>query len=104
MAETRVVIAFDADLLRGGKGLLYKPNASACYMMTKMSEMKNVKVVVWSEKGKDYADKVVHKLNLRKYVWRVCDKSSTYSEKYSISVAFGDENNVEGVATSIIAC
>ena len=104
MAETRVVIAFDADLLRGGKGLLYKPNASACYMMTKMSEMENVRIVVWSSEGEEYAKKVVHKLNLRKYVWKVGEKSEDTAKNLGVSISFGDKSFLENVETNIVAC
>lgn len=44
---------------------------------------KNVKVVVWSAGGQEYAQQWVERLQLERYVWRTYSKSQ-YQELYNI--------------------
>ncbi len=50
---------------------------------------KNVRVIVWSRRGKYWADEWVDKLDLRKYVWRTTDKD----DPSKMHIAFDDQHS-----------
>lgn len=85
----KVIVAFDVD------GTLIKnagvdrehgiPSSSdvpimhQVHMLTVLSTFKNIKIVVWSGGGKQYAETWGRRLGLDKYVWRYASKLE-YSE------------------------
>jgi len=74
----KITVAFDVDgtLIETGAwdtGTM-KPNVRIVRLLVALASFKNVRVVVWSGGGKDWADEAVDTLGLRKYV------KATYSK------------------------
>jgi phosphoglycolate phosphatase-like HAD superfamily hydrolase len=51
-----------------------KPNEDIVHLLTALSRLKNVRILVWSGGGKDYADMWVDRLKLDKFVWATASK------------------------------
>lgn len=104
----RVVVAFDVDgTLRdaprpSADKLIYKIHPDISFMMITLSRMKNVKIIVWSSRGKAYAEEMVRRFHWRKYVWRVEDKSPEVAAKYNVDIAFDDEHSFNLANVNII--
>lgn len=69
----KITIAFDVD------GTLIDENGETYWRQTELlrllSRFKNIEIIVWSGGGKSYAESIVRKLNLEKYVKRCADKN-----------------------------
>lgn len=69
----KTIIAFDVD------GTLIDENGEPYWRITELlrilSRFKNIEIVVWSGGGKSYAESIVRKLNLEKYVKRCASKN-----------------------------
>lgn len=69
----KTIIAFDVD------GTLIDENGEPYWRITELlrilSRFKNIEIVVWSGGGKSYAESIVRKLNLEKYVKRCESKN-----------------------------
>lgn len=86
-----VVVAFDVDgtLITNGD---YpgdgndKPNWRIISMLHGLAHMKNVKVVVWSGGGKDYAQMWGERLGLGKSVWKYASKTEHDQIKPDIAI------------------
>lgn len=69
----KVIIAFDVD------GTLIDSEGNTNWRITELlrllSRFKNTEIVVWSGGGKSYAEMIVRKLGLEKYVKRCEDKN-----------------------------
>lgn len=69
----KTIIAFDVD------GTLIDENGDPYWRITELlrilSRFKNIEIVVWSGGGKSYAESIVRKLNLEKYVKRCASKN-----------------------------
>lgn len=68
-----VVIAFDVDGTLIDAGPKYYEDIIQTLRV--VSKWKNVKVVVWSGGGKEYAERWVRLLSLEKYVWKCASKT-----------------------------
>ncbi len=69
----KVVIAFDVDgTLIDSEG---HTNRRQVDLLIALAHMKNTEIVVWSGGGKDYAEMIVRKLDLEKYVDKCADKN-----------------------------
>jgi len=69
----KTIIAFDVD------GTLIDSEGNTNWRITdllrNLSRFKNIEIVVWSGGGKDYAEMIVRKLGLEKYVKRCASKN-----------------------------
>ncbi len=70
----RVIVAFDvdgtlitADTDTGNDGIIG--------MLKVLSTFQNIRIVVWSGSGKDYAAMWVRRLGIEDFVWRVASKT-----------------------------
>ncbi len=80
----KVIIAFDVDgtLIRNSEevrehGKIYNDDVPIVYWINTLqvlSTCKNVRIVVWSGGGKQYAETWGRRLGLDKYVWRYASK------------------------------
>ncbi len=67
------VVCFDVDgTLIDGENVTYEPIVD---MLKTLSKFKNVKIVVWSGGGKQYAEQQGRRLGLDEYVWRYASKT-----------------------------
>ncbi len=92
----KVIVAFDVDgtLITNGN---YPedghdvPNNRIIRLLQILSTFKNIRIVVWSGGGRDYAQRWVRRLELEEYVWRVASKTEHPDIKqYGIVVAIDD--------------
>lgn len=80
----KIIIAFDVDgtLIRNNNpdrvhGVVCEedePHEDIVQLLQTLYKFKNVKIVVWSAGGQDYARRWVERLGLEHYVWRTCSK------------------------------
>lgn len=102
-----VVIAFDVDgVIYGdqktdgahravvGQGL----NLKAIHLMETLSTFKNTRVIVWSGGGKDYAETIVRKFGLERFVDACVGKNTDIH----VDIAFDDEADMELADKNII--
>jgi len=85
----KVTIAFDVD------GTLIddqdRVNIRTVRLLTDLAHMKNVRIVVWSGGGKDYAETWVRRLGLGKYVSKCYDKNHISSDSEGNKHAFAPD-------------
>jgi len=91
-----IIIAFDVDgtLISNTNGLgQERLNIPIYNLMVLLSSMKNVKVIVWSGGGQDYATQIVLKYGLGKYVESIYSKQD-YDETIhgKVDIAFDDQH------------
>lgn len=110
-----IIIAFDIDgTLLNNEGIEPKTpphlrpktsvNLEVVMMMQWLSKYtKNVKIIVWSGGGKQYAEEIVHRYGLEPYVWRVAGKNE-YDEDIDghVDVCFDDVHACELADKNII--
>ena len=103
-----IIIAFDIDgtLLNNESILPGTPhylrnectvNLEIILLMQILStKMKNTKIIVWSGGGKEYAEKIVRRYGLEKYVHR-CYSKNEYDESIygKVSIAFDDMHDCD---------
>lgn len=81
----KLTIAFDVDgtLIKDGaiNPQDMVPNPAIRDMLIALSGFKNVRIVVWSGGGKDWADACVEQLDLKPYVKATYDKNLTARDK-----------------------
>lgn len=91
----KLVIAFDVD------GTLVSEDDVPCmqyiWMLQTLSKLtKNVKIVVWSGGGKQYAEMWGKRLELDEYVWKYMAKDRTFHVDIAVddqqAFALGDKN------------
>lgn len=83
----KTIIAFDVDgtlitnndpeRVHGVPSNDEVPHVPIINMLMTFSRFKNVKIVVWSGGGKQYAETWGRRLGLDKYVWRYASKTET---------------------------
>jgi hypothetical protein len=86
---SKITVAFDVDgtLIRnGGNGDV--ANARIVDLLKVLSTFKNIKIVVWSGGGRDYAARWVRLLDIEKYVDQVASK--TEHETIAADIAIDD--------------
>lgn len=83
-----VVIAFDVDgtLIRNGGNREDISNPRIVELVKILASFKNVKIVVWSGGGKDYAQRWVRLLGLDDYVWKVASKTEHLEIQADIAI------------------
>ena len=106
-----IVIAFDIDgTLLNNEGIPHETpphlrpataiNLEVVSLLQLLSKhMKNTRVIVWSGGGKEYAEGIVRKYGLEKYVDRCYDKAAC-DEK--VDIAFDDQHSFELAEKNII--
>lgn len=92
----KLKIAFDIDgtLISNTNGLgVERLNVETYNLMVLLSKMKNTKIIVWSGGGKEYAEQIVTKYGLTKYVTE-CFGKHEYDETVSgrVDIAFDDQH------------
>lgn len=92
----QIIIAFDVDgtLISNESGLgQERLNIDVYAIMVLLSKMKNTKIIVWSGGGKDYAEQIVRKYGLTKYV-TACHAKQEYDETIDgkVDIAFDDQH------------
>lgn len=92
-----IIIGFDVDGTIYGSPFMHRAepvlNLKTVQLMELLHEhIKNVKIYVWSGGGKEYAEQIVLKFGLEKYVDKCIDKH-TYDETIDgkVDIAFDDE-------------
>lgn len=91
-----IIIAFDVDgtLISNTNGLgKERLNIDIYNIMVLLSKQKNTKIIVWSGGGKDYAEQIVLKYGLGKYVEAIYAKQD-YDESIhgKVDIAFDDQH------------
>lgn len=91
-----VIISFDIDgtLITNSSGLGQESlNIEVYNLLVLFSKMKNTKIYVWSGGGQDYAEQIVRKYGLQKYVER-CFGKHEYDETIhgKVDIAIDDEH------------
>ena len=74
----KIIIAFDVDwTLRDNtkSETCMFPNHRIVELLKILSSFKNVKIVVWSGQGKEWADTCVSCFDLKDYVWKTASKN-----------------------------
>lgn len=101
-----IVIAFDIDgsLISNTNGLgQERLNIDVYNIMVLLSKCKNTRIIVWSGGGQDYAEQIVKKYGLSKYVERCYDKA-LYDEDIDgmVDIAFDDQHSFDMAISNII--
>ena len=91
-----IIIAFDVDgtLISNSEGVgVERLNIDVYHLMVLLSKMKNTKIIVWSGGGKDYAEQIVKKYGLSKYV-TACYSKQHYDETINgiVDIAIDDQH------------
>jgi len=73
----RITIAFDCDgtLIESRSDGIVNPNPRIVELLRILSSFKNVRIIVWSWRGKEWAEIVINSLMLHKYVYDVASKN-----------------------------
>ncbi len=80
-----LIVAFDVD---GTLIVDDVPQVTIINMLQVLSKLtKNVRIIVWSGGGQQYAEMWVRRLGLEKYVWRCMVKVNDYP----VDIAFDDQ-------------
>lgn len=76
----------DPDRVHGVASKDEVPHVPIINMLITFSRFKNVRIIVWSGGGKEYAETWGRRLGLDKYVWRYASKleATELKEKYDI--------------------
>ncbi len=90
------IIAFDIDgtLISNENGLgCEKLNLQVYSLMVLLYNLKNTRIIVWSGGGKEYAEQIVKKYGLNKYVEQ-CYGKHEYDETIDgkVDIAFDDQH------------
>lgn len=104
-----VIIAFDIDGTIWGNALGSRVegnslNLPVAHLMEILSKyMKNTKIIVWSGGGKEYAESIVNKFGLNKYV-SSCHDKHLYDETIHgvVSIAFDDQHEFSMAKINLI--
>lgn len=101
-----IIIAFDVDgtLISNESGLgKEKLHIETYNLMVLLSKMKNTKIIVWSGGGKEYAEQMVSKYGLTKYVER-CYGKFEYDDTIDgkVDICFDDVHACELADKNII--
>lgn len=103
-----IIIAFDVDGTIYGSPWSHKGepvlNVRTVQIMQLFKEhVKNCKIFVWSGGGKDYAEQIVNKFGLERWVDR-CFGKQDYDEIIDgqVDIAFDDEYNFDMAAVNLI--
>lgn len=103
-----LIIAFDVDGTIYGSPFLHKGepvlNLKTVQIMQLFRDhIKNVKIYVWSGGGKEYAEQIVAKFGLERYVDR-CFTKQNYDETIDgkVDIAFDDEYSFEMADKNLI--
>ncbi len=92
-----VIIAFDIDGTIYGSPFLHKGEPALNFRTAQLMELlhdhiKNSKIYVWSGGGKEYAEQIVAKFGLDKWVDRCFGKAEYDETLYGkVDIAFDDE-------------
>lgn len=94
----QIIIAFDVDGTIYGSTLAHDReghlNIEVVNLMHALSRMKNTKIIVWSGGGKDYAETIVRKFGLGRYVQACYGKHEYEEELYGkVDIAFDDQHD-----------
>ncbi len=92
-----IVIAFDVDGTIYGSTFSHEkegtPNLDVLNLMRILHGMKNTRIIVWSGGGKDYAEQIVRKWGLGKWVHSCYGKHEYDTSIYpTVDIAFDDEH------------
>lgn len=102
-----ITIAFDVDgtILKNGSIHDCELNLDVIKLMEILSrKMKNTRVIVWSGGGRDYAETIVRKYGLTRYVDR-CYGKHEYEEELDggrVDIAFDDQHEFAMADKNII--
>lgn len=103
-----IIIAFDIDGTLYGSPFLHKGEPSLNFRTAQLMELlhdhiKNSKIYVWSGGGKEYAEQIVVKFGLDKWVDRCFGKADYDETLYGkIDIAFDDELPFDMAAINLI--
>ena len=91
-----IIIAFDVDgtLISNTNGLgVERLNVEIYSLMVLLSKMKNTRIIVWSGGGKEYAEQIVTKYGIAKYVTS-CHGKAEFDESIdgTVDICFDDQH------------
>lgn len=87
----KTIIAFDVDgTLITNTGNVHPDvsNDRIVELLKTLSSFKNIKIIVWSGGGKEYAERWVRLLSLGDYVWKVASKMD--HKELNVDIAIDD--------------
>lgn len=101
-----IVIAFDVDgtLISNTNGIgVERLNVDVYNIMVLLSKQKNTKIIVWSGGGKEYAEQIVLKYGIDRYVTQ-CYAKQDYDETVdgNVDIAFDDQHEFNLATNNII--
>lgn len=79
----KIIIAFDCDwtLIKNRDDWLIIVNSNIAILLQILSSFKNVKIIVWSWRGKEWAKQVVDFLEFNKYVDWYASKNHLWKDE-----------------------
>ena len=88
----KVIIAFDVDgtLIRDGGYRADIANERIVELLKTLSSFKNIKIVVWSGGGKEYAERWVRLLGIEDNVWKSMSKIQANIDGFKPDIAVDD--------------
>ena len=101
----KIIVAFDVDgtlITNTGNVVPDVSNAKVVELLKTLSSFKNVKVVVWSGGGKEYAQRWVRLLDIEKYVWKVASKLE--HKEINADIAIDDIQDTAIGKINLIVC
>lgn len=104
----KVTVAFDIDgtLIRNTGTTPADPdvaNERIVELLKTLASFKNIRIVVWSGGGEEYAAMWVQRLGLEKYVWKTLGKVSATSLGFKPDIAIDDiQDTALGVYNLIV--
>lgn len=104
MKEITVAFDIDGTLISNTSGLgQERLNIDTYALMVLLSRMKNTRIVVWSGGGRDYAEQIVKKYGLEKYVVS-CHGKHEWDELIdgSVDIAVDDQHEFSLARTNLI--
>lgn len=101
-----LIIAFDVDgtLISNTNGLgVERLNVEVYNLMVLLSRLKNTRIIVWSGGGKEYAEQIVTKYGLAKYV-SACYGKWEYDDTTEgrVDIGFDDQHTCEMADKNLI--
>lgn len=83
-----IIICFDVDgtLITNTGATPDISNVRIVELLKILSSFKNVKIVVWSGGGKQYAERWVRMLGIEDYVWKIASKTEHEQIKPDIAI------------------
>jgi hypothetical protein len=105
MKNIRIAFDIDGTLISNTSGLgLEHLNIDAFNLMVLLSKMKNTEIIAWSGGGQDYAEGIVKKYGMERFVTRCFGKHEYDEALYGkVDIAIDDQHEFSMADKNLIA-